>query len=530
MTHDVRATERAGAGGAEGEVAWRRVHKVTPILNAWKVVAAVVAAVVWQVSDQLGNLPDVWASVDRYRTTVVLAVIGFLVLVALLAGLYSMLSWRRMRFAVSSESVDLHTGILFRQQRHARLVRVQAVDVVQPLLGRLFGLAQVRIETAGGGESNVVIGYLREAEAQDLRNEVMARAAGIDVPAVAPGTADGAAPPAVAAAPEREVLQVPPGRLVAALALSGSLALFVLVMAGLVVAAVITGSIAPIFGAVPALLGWGGYLWNRFAGEFGFRAALSPDGIRLRHGLLETRTQTLPPGRVQAVRLSQAWLWRRFDWWRLEVNVAGYGVDASGKGAVETVLLPVGPRGDALTALWLVLPDLGVDDPRELLDAALEGSGEHAGFRTSPRRARWLDPITWRRNGLRITRTALLMRSGRLTRSLAVVPHERTQSLAVRQGPLERRLGLADLHAHSVPGPVTPVAFHLDEGLALAVLTEQAERARTARAAEGPEEWMRRVEVPRGQAPATAVPAEQAPATAVPTEQAAATEGPAPLG
>jgi putative membrane protein len=513
--------------------AWRRVHKVTPILNAWKVVAAVVAAFVWQVSDQLANLPDVWASVDEYRTTVILAVIGFLVLVALLATLYSALAWRRMRFAITSESVDLHTGILFRQQRHARLVRVQAVDVVQPLLGRLFGLAQVRVETAGGGESNVVIGYLHEAEAQSLRNEVMARAAGIDLPRAGsrvPGGLDGADPSAVVpagsghegtpsggvatsartegpvpsaatalpfeAAPERELLQVPPGRLIGSLALSGSLVLFALVMAGIVVAAVVAESVAPIFGAVPALLGWGGYLWNRFAGEFGFRTALSPDGIRLRHGLLETRTQTLPPGRVQAVRVSQAWLWRRFDWWRVEVNVAGYGADASGQGSVETVLLPVGPRGDALTALWLVLPDLGVDDPRELLDAALEGSGEHAGFRTSPHRARWLDPLTWRRNGLRITRTALLMRSGRLTRSLAVVPHERTQSLAIQQGPLERRLRLADLHAHSVPGPVTPVAFHLDEGLALAVLMEQAHRARTARAAEGPEEWMRRVQAP----------------------------------
>ncbi|PFG40301.1 putative membrane protein [Georgenia soli] len=524
---------RDGGGDPRADgVTWRRVHKITPILNAWKVVAAVVAAVVWQVSDQIANLPDVWESVARYRTTVLLAVAGALVLVALVAGLYSVLSWRRMQFAVTSESVDLHTGILFRQQRHARLVRIQAVDVVQPLLGRLFGLAQVRVETAGGGESNVVIGYLHEAEAQALRNEVMARAAGVDVSeARASGTPDGAAgppdgafpeapggavhgaagpggaarggpragrnvAPVVAAAPERELLQVPPGRLVASLAISGSLTLFVLVMIGLLVAAVVTESFAPIFGAVPALLGWAGYLWNRFAGEFGFRAALSPDGIRLRHGLLETRTQTLPPGRVQAVRLSQALLWRRFDWWRVEVNVAGYGADPMGKGAVETVLLPVGPRGDALTALWLVLPDLGVDDAAELLDAALEGSGETAGFRTSPRRVRWLDPLTWRRNGLRITRTALLMRSGRLSRHLVVVPHERTQSLAITQGPLERRFHVADLHAHSVPGPVTPVGHHLDATLALTILREQAGRARSARAAEGPEEWMRRVQVP----------------------------------
>jgi putative membrane protein len=393
----------------------------------------------------------------------------------------------------------------------------------------------VRVETAGGGDSNVVIGFLREPEAQELRNEIMARAAGLDVvPATVPGweAADGVTPasgtgaasgspglagdvpgapggsgpaatspaavrPVVPAAPEQEILQVSAGTLVGSLLRSGSMIWFVLVMAGLATAAIVSRNFGPFAGALPAVLGWGGYLWSRFAGEFGFRAAVSPDGIRLRHGLLETRTQTLPPGRVQAVVLKQGMLWRRRGWWRVEVNVAGYGENTPGAGqAVETVLLPVGDRGEALSALWLVLPDLGVDDPQALLDAALEGTGEQAGFLTAPARARRIDPLVWRRNGLRITRTALFIRSGRFARQLDVVPHERTQSLALTQGPLERRLGLADLHAHSVPGPVVPVARHLDAHVASGLLMEQAERARTARSLAGPEEWLRRADAP----------------------------------
>ncbi|GAA1651895.1 PH domain-containing protein [Georgenia ruanii] len=491
--------EPPAAGGgpgrpeAGGGTPWRRVHKITPVLNAWKVVVAVLAFVAYQATDQIGNLPaDVWDTVAAFRARAVLAVVGVLVLVALVASVYSMLAWRRMRFAVTAESVDLHTGILFRQERHARLNRVQAVDVVQPLLGRLFGLAQVRVETAGGGESNVVLGYLREPEAQQLRNEIMARAAGVEV---APAAA-GAEPTVVPAAPERELLQVPPGRIVGSLLLSGSTIFFVLVVAGLAALVVVAGSFAPVFGLIPMILGLGGFVWGRFAGEFGFRAAISPDGIRLRHGLLETRTQTVPPGRVQAVVLKQGLLWRRRGWWRVEVNVAGYGEHTPGQNGrpAETVLLPVGSRGEALTALWLVLPDLGVDDPQAVLDAALEGEGDAAGFLTSPARARTLDPLVWRRSGLRITRTALLVRRGRLTRQLDVVPHERTQSLALKQGPLERRFGLAGLHAHSVPGPVVPVAHHLDAQVAGRVLLEQAQRARTARAHEGPEEWLRRVD------------------------------------
>ncbi|MFD1716409.1 PH domain-containing protein [Georgenia deserti] len=499
-----------GPPDAEHGPVWRSVHKITPILNAWQVIAAVIAVLVVQALQQASQIPQLWSLVQRYRVTAILIILGVVLLVALVAGIYSALAWRRMKFAVTSESVDLHSGILFRRQRHARLVRIQAVDVVQPLLGRLFGLAQVKVETAGGNESNVVIGYLKEPEAQAVRNEVMARAAGVAVPesgAAATGPAaagapsagaPGTSPPVIAAAPERQLLRVPDGRLVASLVVSPSLIALLVALAGLVVAAYLADNPGPIFAGGPGFIGWIIYLWGRFAGEFHFRVATSPDGIRLRHGLLETRSQTVPPGRVQAVQLTQGPLWRWFGWWRVKMNVAGYGQSTNNQqnSGVETVLLSVGSRADALTALWLVLPDLGEEDVSGLLDAAVEGTGEGAGFWISPRRARWLDPLTRRRNGLRITRTALLMRSGRFVRSLVVVPHERTQSLGIEQGPLERAFRLANLKAHSVAGPITPVAYHLDDVLARDILMEQAERARTARAAEGPEEWMRRVGVP----------------------------------
>ena len=156
----------------------------------------------------------------------------------------------------------------------------------------------------------------------------------------------------------------------------------------------------------------------------------------------------------------------------------------------ENVLLPVGDRDEALLALWLVLPDLGVADPRPLLDAALSGTGEDGAFVTSPRPARWLDPWAWRRNGFAVTDRALLVRSGRFVRQLVVVPHERTQSIGLTQGPLQRRLGLATVVLHSTPGPVSPHVGHLDAAVAGHLLGEQATRARTARAGAAPERWM----------------------------------------
>ena len=504
----------------EEHVEWRRVHKVTPVLQAWKVIVAVFAVLVWQ---NVETITELWDDRDSVNWTLVLLIGGGVVLLLLLVlTVYSVLSWRMMRYAVGRDAVFLHSGILFRQQRHARLNRIQAVDVVQPLLARLFGLAQLKIETAGGGGSSVVLAFLKEDEAQRLRREVLDRAAGREPAAPTdgegPGEATAGAPapaPAVHPDAERELLTVPTGRLVGSLLLSGSMIGLVLLLAGLTVAAVAAGSAGPLFGALPGVVGWGAYLWGRFTGGFNFRAAISPDGIRLRYGLLEQRTQTVPPGRIHAVGLKQPLLWRRRGWWRVEVNVAGYSaLENQTESTTGTVLLPVGTRGEALTALWLVLPDLGVADPKAVIDGALEGEGEAGGFLTSPRSARWLDPVSWRRNGVQLTDRAVLVRRGRLNRALAIVPHERTQSLALTQGPLERRAGLANVAPATVGGPVSTTAHHLEAMTALAVLGEASRMSREARHRESPAEWMERVGLVPRRPPAAAGPVDAPPAGA----------------
>ena len=178
----------------------------------------------------------------------------------------------------------------------------------------------------------------------------------------------------------------------------------------------------------------------------------------------------------------------------MRVNIAGYGVGAE-EASTESVLLPVGPRSEVLAVLALLVPDLGTapgEHPADLVSAALSGTGTDGGFVCSPRRARWLDPWVWRRNGFRATAEVLMVRTGRFGRDLVLVPHARTQSVGVEQGPLLRRLGLADFTLHSTPGPISPRVAHLDAGDAARLLDEQAARARQARTLAGPERWMER--------------------------------------
>ena len=64
--------------------------------------------------------------------------------------------------------------------------------------------------------------------------------------------------------------------------------------------------------------------------------------------LEQDASTTVPPGRVQAVGFVQPFLWRRRDWVRVRLNVAGVSSSTQGSGDqsyTETVLLPVARLG-----------------------------------------------------------------------------------------------------------------------------------------------------------------------------------------
>ncbi len=247
------------------------MHPVTPALNAWKTLVAVLVFAAWQFGPQAART---WGpqSPGPLVTILMLVLVG-----AVFGTTYAAIAWRVTRFAVDAEHVYLQTGVLFRRYRQARLDRMQAVDVVQPLLARILGLAQLTIEQAGGQDSRVVLAYLTEARAHELRNELLARASGMAVAtarAVLPSDSRPAAPAApapgfpVPEAPEHEVLSVPTGRLLGSIALSGGALALVLTFAGIAVAAVAARSIGPLGIMLPALIGTVGFVWSRFSQEF----------------------------------------------------------------------------------------------------------------------------------------------------------------------------------------------------------------------------------------------------------------------
>ena len=74
-----------------------------------------------------------------------------------------------------------------------------------------------------------------------------------------------------------------------------------------------------------------------------------------------------------------------------------------------------------------------------------------------------------------------MARHGLWSRTMDIVPHERTQSVRLTAGPVQRALGLATMHLDSTRGPVKTRAANRDAVEARAMVDRQVERARVAR-------------------------------------------------
>ncbi|MFD8980805.1 PH domain-containing protein, partial [Streptomyces sp. NPDC059564] len=420
---------------------------LTPLRRAWVPIAATVGLVLQQ-----GDRAQEW--VRSYPVGLRLLALAALVLVF---GTYGLLSWWFTHYSVTDTELRIRTGLLFRRTAHIRLDRIQAVDVTRPMLARLAGVAKLRLDVIGTEEKDE-LAFLGERDAVALRAELLARAAGF-----APAEAA-----VLGEAPQRELLRVPVRDLVVSMLLS--LGVWAALAGGLVAPVVVWRLSDNLWAAVAILVPLLGAVWTgslgRFLAEYDWTVAESPDGLRLDHGLLDRAHETVPPGRVQTVRIVEPLLWRRRGWVRVELAVAG---------SKNGVLVPVATRAAAHAVIARVLPGADL--------AAL-------AFSPSPRAgSRWVVPVWWKGYGLAVSAELFAARRGRLCRRTEIVPHAKVQSVRLSQGPWERARGVADVHVDTgANGTVTARLRASAEASAL--LDAQAVRSRTSRAAARPDRWM----------------------------------------
>jgi putative membrane protein len=443
---------------------WARLHPLTPVLRGWKALG-VVAAITAQDGLRRGGFSGTQLWITLAVVLPVFTIGGYL-------------SWLRRRWRVDGGDLQLDYGVLTRKSRRVPLARLQAIDVVRPLLARALGLAELRIEVVGHGSTEANLAYLTEDEALVVRAHLLDLAhlpgGGKVAPAPPPAdspevTRDTSAAETAGWGPEGEavLVTVPPTRFVASLLISATGGFAAIFVAAVVLALTLT----PAGGGaiIAALLPIGATLYYRFTVEFGFTVSLSPQGVRLKHGLLDTRHQTVPRGRVQAIRVVEPLLWRPLGWVRLEVDVAGYrtrGVGGAEERAAIGVLLPVAPRAQAEQLIHTVLPGLDLN-----------------AIKTTkpPKRARWRAPLSWHFLAGAFDHGWSVTTYGRLKRVTDVVPQDKLQSVRLVEGPLQRRLGLATVHLDTAGRNVHAAFRHRDRREAADLTDTLARIARTAR-------------------------------------------------
>ena len=347
--------------------------------------------------------------------------LAVLVSITLLA-LGGVVAWWVTTWRIDGQHLQIRSGLIRRQSLRIPLVRIQAVDVIAPFLARVLGLAEVRVVLAGRGEERGRLAYLTRPNAVMMRAQLLALAHGF--------TAETPEPPS------RPVLAVNNARLTLAILLSAPTVMSASLLVALVATAAgparATVALGPEATVLFALVTG---LWTRFLRDFNFVISEAGDGLRIQRGALQLHAETIPYGRIQAVRWVEPLLWRPLGWCRLEVDVARQRGPHGSKeeGQLQSRMLL--PYGSSEQAAWLLSRTLPGASP-----LAPVGSGP-------PRRARYRAPFSyhylrfWDDGGRYVA-----ARTGRIRPATVIVPFEKVQSLRLVSGPVQRALRLANLH------------------------------------------------------------------------------------
>jgi putative membrane protein len=400
------------------------------------------------------------------------------------------------RYGFSERGLVVHEGLLFRNVRTVDYSRIENVDTERSVLHRLFGVAEVRVETSTGGKPEALIRVLSLPAVEAMRERIFAERREGDAGASLARAGAGGSGETLLEVPPRELVLLGlidnRGMIVVA-AILGILAqsgffedlganapraaqrlpwdrlfdlggLAPVALAVLAAAVLIAGT--RVLSVILALL----TLW-------GFRLTRTSDDLHARFGLLTRVSVTLRRRRVQSVHQTATLLHRAFRRVSLRVDLAG-GIGAGG--GQET------GGQSARRELWLA-PICGLEHAERLVRAALpRASLDGLDWHGLAPRARsrifrlqtsvwWLVaawpaiwiagaatpwaaallllgpvPFLWlhatlyaRHTGWALNDDVFVLRRGWLTRKLSVAPRNRIQSVRLAASPFDRRHAMA---------------------------------------------------------------------------------------
>jgi putative membrane protein len=492
---------------------WRRLSArmlfVHPVRELARAVPALVGLVV--AGRSVGN--------GQYWWWGPLGVVGVIAL--------SVLRWATTRYRITTEQVQLRTGLLQRKTVATPADRVRSVDVTASPLHRLLGLAKVDIGTGSHErDSGLSLDSLSAAEATALRAELLHRSPvsqGVRPSEVAMGAGDDDAGYDDAGDHDAGDSDVELSRLdprwvrFAPFTMSGVLAAAAILGVGwrlLDQLGITAGDVGPVRGALDHLertsiwvdvvqglvalvafvtvLSIGGYVLS----YWGFRLSRHAQGsLHITRGLLTTRAISIEERRLRGVELAEPLLLRAVHAARLTGITTGLKSRGGAEGG-SSLLLPPAPRAVAGDVAAQILHDpapMGVSltahGPaarrrrfvRALLPAFVLVAA--AGMAISSGASPWLVlpalstvPVAamlaadrYRSLGHALSGSCLVTRAGSLDRRRDVLECDGIIGWNLRESFFQRRAGLATLTATTAAGRQRYVVTDVPLSMALSL-------------------------------------------------------------
>lgn len=424
-----------------------------------------------------------WARGDGFNAGLLVFGLGLLATASVVGGL---LSWLTFTYQVLPDQVVIARGLLNRSRRSIPAERIQDVSITRGPVSRLIGLAEVRLETGGGEKDEGVLASVSLAEARRLREILRRRGP-------SPASVADAAAVAVAGPAEDEAVlfRLGSGRLLFLGLFKFSLvwvaALFGLLQYGGDLTAYDLewwmGRLRDVVVEArprddPGLGVWvaGGALALGLATgvgrtvlkNFGFVLTQDPRRFRIRRGLLTRSEVAVARRQIQLGLIERGPVSGRLGWRAFKVQTLGGGGEASGM----QELLPFARPTEVEPIVALAgLPPFREEELAPV--SAAHAIGGVIGFALLPALLMGIAGLVFRpallllpfaglglavallrpgRHRFAARQEGVQVRRGVLGRRDWTVPHGAVQTLTVRQGPLQRRLGVATVRIDTAGG------------------------------------------------------------------------------
>ena len=300
--------------------------------------------------------------------------------------LYSIIRYFTLRFVIKNNELVVTQGLISRQVRIVPVSRIQNVDLLQNVLHRLFNVAEVRVETAGGNEPEAILRVLSMPEVDALRAAIFASQETANKPEEAEESK--AFSGAVEQASHR-VLSIPIGWLVKIGLTSNRGMVLVGILFGLYVQfdqemKLLEGlKLGRLARDLPVQLGLVGQVLVGFGAAIaflfvlrlvsvawfvlrfhGYRMSRAGEDLRIRCGLLTKVSATVPIRRIQFISVQQNLLMRYMKLASVRIETAG-GAGSEGENPATTVarrwFVPVMPIFQVPSILSQLRTDLDWD-------------------------------------------------------------------------------------------------------------------------------------------------------------------------